>query len=235
MIKNDAIFYVEGGQEEDSVLCPVCGHQIINNPADQLWELDYIDADLRVHTIEDDILDDWLILCPGCFYVDHDFRHVPKKRAELAAFVQSDKYLSLFPDNNPSTRELFSVYLILQTMLQAPPMLIADIHQRLAWIFEDEGDTERVDFHRGKAIAFYEKATQVAYDDPSVVQLNWYLLGNLYRRRGDFKKASQILLNLNTQNSRYRELYDFQKKLIEAGDSSAPPLPRKDLFYDADA
>ncbi len=232
---DNPIFFSEEGQEEDSVLCPVCGVQVVNNPADQLWELDYIDADLRVHTIEDDILDDWLILCPKCFYVDHDFRHVPAKRAELAAFVQSDKYLSLFPDNNPSTRELFSVYLILQTMMNASPILLADIHQRLTWLFEDENDLERVHFHRQKAIDFYEKAAQFSDDDPSVVQLIWYLLANLYRRNGNFIKAGQLILNLNTQISRYRELYAFQKELIEAKDSSAPPLPRKDLFYETDA
>jgi len=233
--KYDPIFYSENAGEDESVLCPVCGRQLINNPADQLWELDFIDADLRVHTVQDDILDDWLIMCPACFYIDHDFRHVPEKRAELAAFVQSEKYLSLFPDNNPSTRELFSVYLILQTMLQAPPILIADIHQRLCWIFEDDNDKPRASFHRGKAIEFYEKAAQRSGNDPAVTQLIWYLLANLYRRSGAFKKAKQILLNLNTEKERYHKLYLFQKQLIDAKDCSAPPLPGKELFYDNDA
>lgn len=214
---------------EEGVMCPVCGAVIQNNPADQLWEIDYIDSDMRIHSLQDDILDDWLIMCPTCYYVDHNFKIPLLKPNEIRTFVGSDKYLTLFPDNNPTTKELFSVYLILQTIQGQNPYILADIHNRLAWLYDDENDKKRADVHRARAAEQYELSLSGNTDlDEKHINLTWYLIANLNRRQGKFTDASRALYNLVTEDSVIQELYDFQAGLIRNKDNSAQALPRKE-------
>ncbi len=59
--------------EENNILCPICGNRITNNPKDNIFQIESIDSDFRVHTVQDDLLDDWLLMCHNCYYIDHDF------------------------------------------------------------------------------------------------------------------------------------------------------------------
>ena len=210
---------------ERAVLCPICGTAINNNPADLLFDVEQVDSDFRIRTLQDDLLDDWLIMCPECYYIDHDFSEPPQKENEIRAFVQSDEYKNLLPDNNPTTPEMFSVYLILITLQERDSYLKADCHLRMAWLYEDESDEIKTNIHRRKAIDHFKKTLLDKQFDAKQTGTIQYQISDIYRRLGEFSIAEKTLFNLDVREKTLKHLYDFQSKLLSERNTQCVSLP----------
>ncbi len=210
---------------EEAIVCPICGTSVINNPADLLFQVDHFDSDFRVCTLEDDVLDDWLLMCPSCYYIDHDFKQPPLRENEIRAYVESEEYLRLFSDNTPTTLEKFSIYLILLTLQGRDAYARADCHHRLAWLYEDEDSAEKADLHRNKAIEFFGKSFLERFFDVRQTGLIYYKMADLYRRMGGFDSAGQMLYNMDMKEKTLKHLFDFQSKLLAEKNSGRVALP----------
>jgi len=210
---------------DSAVLCPVCGTRVNNNPSDSLFDVLNIDSDFRVRTLEDDILDDWLIMCPSCYYVSHDFSLTPLRENEIRNYIYSEDYVRLFPDNNPTTLELFSVHLVLLTLQGRDAYSLGDCHLRLAWLYEDEGDEENCDLHRRKAIEHFQRTLEEKAVETKQSGVLHYLIGDLHRRMGEFQKAEQRLFNLDRKEKTLKHLYEFQSKLVADKNTACVALP----------
>lgn len=214
---------------EEAVLCPICGTRVNNNPSDALFDIVNIDSDFRIRTFQDDILDDWLIMCPSCFYVAHDFSESPLKENEIRAYVGSEDYSSLFSDNTPTTLELFSVHLVLLTLQGKDPYTRADCHLRLAWLYEDDGDMEKCNNHRRKTIELLQESIGAEGLDSKRMGILHYMISDLHRRLGEFKKAEGHLFNLDRKEKTLKHLYEFQSKLLAEENTACIALPGVNL------
>lgn len=218
---------------ERAVSCPICGTNIPNNPKEMLFEIESIDTDFRIHTLLDDLLDDWLIQCPVCFYVSHDFFIPPKNLQKVSVFVESPHYLSSFTDNNPTTLELFQAYLKILFVDHAPAYLIGDCYMRISWLYDDDENETLARENREHAITYFEHALIEIEMNAKDISMIYYLIAELHRRNKKFDNARNNLYNLDTSIKMMRNLFDFQWKLIQEKNSGVVQLPREENSHEA--
>ncbi len=218
--------------EENIVLCPVCGKKIANNPKENIFQIDSIDSDFRIHTTQDDLLDDWLLICHNCYYIDHDFSIVPENLNEVRYFVESDEYLNNFLDNNPTTHELFENYLRILKIKKSSEYLFADCYLRITWLYDDNDMLEKANEYREKAIQHYGRILLERKNDEKNESMIYYYIAELSRRKGEFDRAERALGNMNTSLKEIEKLYKFQKKLIQDKNSNMMKLPKEVKNYE---
>ncbi|MEA1987416.1 MAG: DUF2225 domain-containing protein [Candidatus Marinimicrobia bacterium] len=212
--------------EDKHILCPVCGNRVTNNPKDNLFQIESIDSDFRIHTGQDDLLDDWLLICHNCYYIDHDFSIVPENIQEVQSFVESNEYLNNFADNNPTTYELFDNYLRILNVKKGSAYLFADAYLRISWLYDDNKMTEKADEKREKAIQYFGKTILESTKSDKNQSLLYYYIAELSRRKGEFKRAKKALNNMDNSIKEIKQLYEFQNKLIDDKNKNSVKLPK---------
>ena len=215
-------------EQQSAVLCPVCGQPVNNHPAEELYTVDLVESDFRVRTLDDDILDTWLVFCHHCFFVTHDFKHIPQNIEKVQDVIESPEYKQRFVDTNPTTLELFEHYLYMLEQVQALPMVFADTYLRMAWLYDDDGDTESADSYREKAIVHFAKALLIGGLDDKEISMIYYYIAELSRRKGEFDRAKKALLKMDMQIPMIRRLFDMQSQLLRDGNKSAVNMPREE-------
>jgi len=219
-------------QEEERssiVLCPVCGNPVNNHPAEELYTVDVVESDFRIRTLDDDILDTWLVFCHHCFYVTHDFKQIPQDIERVQDVVESMQYKERFADTNPTTMELFEHYLYMLIEVKALPMVFADTYLRMAWLFDDEGDEKSASEYREKAIVHFAKALLVGDLQDREISMIYYYIAELSRRKGEFDRAKKSLFKMDMQIPMFKRLFDMQSALIRDHNKSAVAMPREEI------
>jgi uncharacterized protein len=217
---------------EGYVLCPVCGQAVNNHAAEELYSVDFVESDFRVRTLDDDILDTWLVFCHHCLYITHDFRNIPDQVGLVREFVSSEKYRSYFNDTNPTTFELFERYMIMLEGVQAAPMVFADTCLRISWLFEDDADKEAAAEYREKAIAYFAKSLLSGQLEEKDISMVYYYIAELSRRNGNFDRARKSLLKMDIGIPMFQRLFDFQTALIRDQNDAAVIMPREESHDD---
>ncbi len=221
----------EGSREDEhkkAVVCPVCGTQVNNHAAEEMYSVDFVESDFRVRTLEEDILDNWMVFCHKCFYVTHDFSLIPDKINVIRNIVYSDEYRERFTDINPTTMELFEHFVYILKKTEANPMVFADTYLRMSWLFEDEGDEERAAEYREKAIVNFARTLLVGDPSEKDTSMIYYYIGELSRRNGQFNRAKKSLLKMNMEMPMFRRLFDLQMALIRDKNKAAVAMPREE-------
>jgi tetratricopeptide (TPR) repeat protein len=213
---------------ENIVLCPVCGNPVNNHAAEELYTVDVVESDFRVRTLDDDILDNWLVFCHHCYYITHDFTLIPERINELREIVESPEYLQRFSDVNPTTLELFENYLFLLEEAEASPMVFADTYLRMSWLFDDDRDRAQAEKLREKAIKYFAKSLLLDNPDEKERSLIYYYIAELSRRNEEFDRAKKALLKMDMSIGMFRRLYEFQSELIRERNANAALMPRED-------
>jgi len=218
--------------EENNILCPVCGNRITNNPEDNIFQIESIDSDFRIHTVQDDLLDDWLLMCHNCYYIDHDFSNVPDNLNKVKYYVESMDYLSNFTDNNPTTYDLFKNYMKILNIKDGSSFLLADCNLRIAWLYDDDNFPDKADEYREQSIQYFGRTLLESKKSKKNQSLIYYYIAELSRRKGEFSRAKKALKNMNRSINEIDELFIFQKKLIENKNSSNSKLPKGVKSYE---
>lgn len=223
--------YRENSEQETGniVLCPVCGNPVNNHAAEELYTVDVVESDFRVRTLDDDILDNWLVFCHHCYYVTHDFTLIPERASEMREIVESDEYRARFTDANPTTMELFEHFLYLLKKAEASPMVFADTYLRISWLFDDDGDSESAKKYREEAVKHFAKSLLIDDPDDKERSLIYYYIAELSRRNGDFIRAKKALLKMDMNQKMFRRLFEFQSELIRGHNGNAALMPREDI------
>ncbi|MBW6458302.1 MAG: DUF2225 domain-containing protein [FCB group bacterium] len=212
---------------EPVVICPVCGQAVNNHAAEELYTVDFVESDFRVRTLDDDILDTWLVFCHHCLYITHDFRYIPDQISSVRECVSTADYRSRFTDTNPTTLELFEHYVYLLENLKAPAMVFADTYLRMSWLYDDDQNDGMANRYREKAIVHYAKALLTGGLSEKDVSMIYYYIAELSRRNGDFDRARRSLLKMDTEIPMFRRLFDFQLLLIRDHNDGAAIMPRE--------
>lgn len=215
---------IENGKR--AVNCPICRTSIVNNPANLLFDIESIDTDFRIRTYQDDLLDEWLIQCPNCYFISHDFTLPPVNLQDVSTYVESETYLGQFSDNTPTTLSLFQAYLGILLVDQARSYLVGDCYMRMSWLFDDEGNEEKAAFYRNQAVQSFERALLEKDMNHKDISMTYYLISDMHRRNKAFEKARNNLYNLDTSITMMRRLFDFQWNLISEKISGIVQLPR---------
>ena len=200
------------GHDDDSetnmVVCPICGQPVNNLAVKELYTIDVVESDFRVRTLDDDILDTWLVFCHHCFYITHDFTQIPNELELVSDLIDSDIYQQRFADTNPTTLELFEHYLFMLKQITAQPIVFADTYLRMSWLYEDDKDIKTADAYREKAIVQYAKALLIGNLDEKEKSMIYYYIAELSRRNGQFERAKKSILKIDI--SMFQHLFDFQ-------------------------
>ncbi|MFO7840753.1 MAG: DUF2225 domain-containing protein [Fidelibacterota bacterium] len=215
-------------EHKRAVVCPVCGMQVNNHAAEEIYSVDIVESDFRVRTLDDDILDNWLVFCHNCLYVTHDFSVTPREMKEIRNIVYSDNYQQRFTDTNPTTMELFDHYIYILKKSGAMPMDFADTYLRMSWLFADDSDETTAAEYREKAIVNFAKALLVSNPNEKDTSMIYYYIGELSRRNGQFDRAKKALLKMNMEMPMFRRLFDFQMALIRDKNKAAVAMPREE-------
>ncbi len=219
-----------GQEEEESaiVLCPVCGNPVNNHSAEELYTVDVVESDFRIRTLDDDVLDTWLVFCHHCLYVTHDFTHIPNDLEPVRDVVESREYRRRFADTNPTTEELFEHYLYMLKEVKAQPMILADTYLRMAWLCDDDHNEAMSSEYREKAIVHFAKALLVGDLDDKDVSMIYYYIAELSRRKGEYARAKKALLKMDMEIPMFKRLFDLQSVLIRDHNSAAVAMPREE-------
>lgn len=210
------------------VLCPVCGEPVNNHSAEELFTVDIVESDFRVRTLDDDILDTWLVFCHHCLYVTHDFKQIPDDIQNLKDVIDTKEYKERFLDTNPTTMELFEHYLYMLKAVDAAPMIFADTYLRMSWLAEDDGDKVITDEFREKAITNYGKSLLFGGLDDKETSMIYYYIAELSRRKGEFDRAKKALMKLDIQIPMMKKLFEMQSILIRDKNINAVAMPREE-------
>ncbi|MCK4813578.1 MAG: DUF2225 domain-containing protein [Candidatus Marinimicrobia bacterium] len=218
------------GHDDDSetnmVVCPVCGQPVNNLAVKELFTVDVVESDFRVRTLDDDILDTWLVFCHHCFYITHDFTQIPNELELVSDLINSDIYQQRFTDTNPTTLELFEHYLFMLEQIKAQPIVFADTYLRMSWLYEDDKNVKVADAYREKAIVQYAKALLIGNLDEKEKSMIYYYIAELSRRNSQFERAKKSILKIDI--SMFQHLFDFQTALIRAHNKHAVTMPREE-------
>jgi len=212
---------------EAIVLCPVCGQAVNNHAAEELYTVDLVESDFRIRTLDDDILDTWLVFCHNCLYITHDFRHIPDQINLIRDYVLSGDYRMRFTDTNPTTLELFEHYIVMLEKVNAPAMVFADTYLRMSWLYDDDQNDLDACAYREKAIVHYAKALLAGSLSEKDISMIYYYIAELSRRNGDFERARKALLKVDTAIPMFRSLFEFQTVLIRDHNDGAAIMPRE--------
>ena len=220
--------FVQEEERQSIVLCPVCGEPVNNHSAEEIYTVDLVESDFRVRTLDDDILDTWLVFCHHCFYVTHDFTQIPKETDKVQDVIESDRYRARITDTNPTTLELFEHYLYMLKEVNALPTVLADTYLRMSWLHDDDGNEALASEYREKAIVNFAKALLLGDLDEKDISMIYYYISELSRRNGEFERAKKSLLKMNMEIPMFKQLYDMQSVLIRDRNKLAVAMPREE-------
>ncbi len=220
--------FIEEEKGSAIVLCPVCGQPVNNHPAEELFTVDIVESDFRIRTLDDDVLDTWLVFCHHCLYVTHDFTHIPDDLAQLKDVIESKTYKERFVDTNPTTMELFEHYLYMLQQVKASPMVFADTYLRMSWLADDDSNEELANDYREKAIINYGRSLLLADLNDKDTSMLYYYIAELSRRKGEFDRAKKALMKLDTQIPMIKNLFNMQSVLIRDKKKNAVAMPREE-------
>lgn len=215
-------------EETPIVLCPICGKPVNNHAAEELFTVDLVESDFRVQTLDDDILDTWLVFCHHCLYVTHDFRQIPEDVQLIKDVIESEDYKNRFVDTNPTTMELFEHFLYMLKRVNASPMVFADTYLRMSWLAEDDRDVDQANEFREKAIINFGKSLFIADLDDKEISMIYYYIAELSRRKGEFDRAKKALMKLDVQIPMIKKLFDMQSVLLRNKSMNAVVMPREE-------
>ncbi|MCF7832647.1 MAG: DUF2225 domain-containing protein [Candidatus Marinimicrobia bacterium] len=215
-------------EQQSIVLCPICGEPVNNHSAEELYTVDIVESDFRIRTLDDDILDTWLVFCHHCFYVTHDFTQIPNEIGKVQNVIESDMYRDKFTDTNPTTLELFEIYLFMLEEVKALPTVFADTYLRMSWLYDDDGNDVLASEFREKAIVSFAKALLLGDMDEKDVSMIYYYIAELSRRKGEFDRAKKSLLKMDMEIPMFKRLFDMQSVLIRDRNQSAVVMPREE-------
>ncbi len=216
----------DDNSETNIAVCPVCGQPVNNLAVKELYTVDVVESDFRVRTLDDDILDTWLVFCHHCFYITHDFTQIPNELELVSELINSDIYQQRFADTNPTTMELFEHYLFMLEQIAAQPIVFADTYLRMSWLYEDDKDIKAANAYREKAIVQYAKALLIGNLDEKEKSMIYYYIAELSRRNGQFERAKKSILKIDI--SMFQHLFDFQTALIRNHNKRAVAMPREE-------
>lgn len=220
--------FVQEEERQSIVLCPICGEPVDNHSAEELYTVDMVESDFRIRTLDDDVLDTWLVFCHHCFYVTHDFTQIPNDIEKVQNVIESGIYRDRFTDANPTTLELFEHYLYMLVEVKALPTVFADTYLRISWLHDDDENEALASEYREKAIVNFAKALLLGDLEDKDISMIYYYIAELSRRKGEFDRAKKSLLKMDVEIPMFKQLFDMQFVLIRDRNKSAVAMPREE-------
>jgi len=220
--------FIQEEERQSIVLCPICGKPVNNHSAEELYTVDVVESDFRIRTLDDDVLDTWLVFCHHCFYVTHDFTHIPNETEKVRDVIESRVYRDRFADTNPTTLELFEHYLYMLEEVKALPTVFADTYIRMSWLHDDDENEALASEYREKAIVNFAKALLLGDLEDKDISMIYYYIAELSRRKGEFDRAKKSLLKMDMEIPMFKQLFDMQSVLIRNRNKSAVAMPREE-------
>ncbi len=172
--------------------CPVClrtfrSHSVLPANASGRKRTDFQEEEAGLQSLP------YLVhSCPTCGYSGDEGDFARETRVDPAIVAQVwDELTPKLSDAAMTGSEKYEFAAKVAQWRQCGPLEIADLLLRAAWCCVDEGDVEAERYFRRKAAWMFEAALAtregISEDDRAVLT---YLVGELWRRVGDLKKAA---------------------------------------------
>ncbi|UOE92614.1 DUF2225 domain-containing protein [Alkalihalobacillus sp. LMS39] len=166
-------------------------------------------------------------VCPHCGYSfsdDADSYFNPKRKQELKDKISAhwqQRYDYSEERTITQAVQAFKLAIFAGQIKKEKPIVMAGLHMRLSWIYRIQGDEENEPRFMEYALKAYEKSYfEGDYTDTEMSQIHvTYIIGELYRRVGDFQKASVYFSELihmkdETKDRRYIEMAKTQWQIM---------------------
>jgi len=198
------------------VTCACCGKKSVQKTVSECVAKGKMELDTRPPEEKRSALEYEVQECPECHYCSEDISSPIKNCGKDE--LNSDTYKNILEDgdtDNIARKFLLAGYLY----QQAGDSRRAGLQMlRMAWRFDDLGDSSAAKDAREMAIAFYKEANEEEYDDATAL-----LIADLLRRTGNFWDATMALEAAyhRSQDSLIISLLSYEKRLIVHRDTSA--------------
>lgn len=213
---------------EKTVKCPICG-----NPVEIYQYLSFFSYGQYLDTkyIGGDPY--YLNYCEKCNYVSPDFEEEPSPKVK--AVIASKEYKYIFTKAQKESTPIEVLKLLAQIhirkALNAPDMEIGYLYLKLAWCGDDSAWITSDIPVRGRVVSLHKakeyRLEAIKYFEKSNKEKDRLVLVDLYRRTGQFDKASRLLSETNF-SEQYAGICKQQKELVAVKDIEEHKIEHED-------
>jgi uncharacterized protein (DUF2225 family) len=201
-------------------ICAYCGKIFSDNKIESTNAFGGKDSEFRIYAIGGQPIPFFIHTCPNCGSPDeksiwqlgnNDYHKKlsDQEKVEIGKFLISYREEQKVTPNNFTPSQKYEVLANIYSILGNPSCKIAEAFLYAAWMADDEEKPERSKFLRKKAIDYFIKALDRKELTERQGQTITYLIGELYRRIGNYEQAilwfskvksdSKLLINLCEQ------------------------------------
>ena len=196
---------------DEEYSCPLCGKTYLS-PTVGSSSYGYLDSEFRIHSFGFNPLRFSLHICPHCKYPTKDpYEELTSEQKTRIKKILENKIGDIHVDKELLYK--FLVYVRLIKELGYPNYLIADAYLTAAWVADDLRSSERKNLRKYALDYFIKSLSDDVNLTKEKIQLITYIIGELYRRLGEFEKSVEWFQKVKTRNKKFRKLVKRQKTL----------------------
>ncbi|MHB9074090.1 MAG: DUF2225 domain-containing protein [Desulfobaccales bacterium] len=206
-------------------VCAYCGNIFSDNIPESTNTFGGKDSEFRVYAMGEQPIPFFIHTCPKCGSPDQtsiwklgNNNDYGKKLSDQEK-KEIGKFLISYRENNKVVPKLFTPsqkYEVLSNIfiiICSPSIQIAESYLYAAWMADDEEKVERSKFLREKAIDYFIKALNAKELTERQGQTVTYLIGELYRRIGNYEQAISWFSKVTSDSKILINLCDRQRRL----------------------
>lgn len=183
---------------DQDLTCPLCGCRFTTQAVGS-FSIGEKDSDFCPRYLGANPLPHMVHVCPDCGYTGTDADFTPIEDAKLREKLQRGVE-SMATQKEPDGVERYRRLALLLIQRGAPSTAVADAYLKASWVARLSGLDGEESAQR-KAVQYFEMALaakEIAEPERPVVT---YLVGELYRRRGDINKAREWLTRAREESA----------------------------------
>jgi uncharacterized protein (DUF2225 family) len=180
--------------------CPLCGTVYPAGVVVSTNTLGGQDSEFRRYALGMQPLEFLVHTCPACGCPDlhslfpgakppADGRLSPTDKDGIRRLLQTYCRTRHLKPKDFTASQRFEVLAEVLLLRGAAAALVAPAYLKAAWMADDRGESERAVFCRRQAAQYFQRALETGEISPPNVPLIRYLIGEIYRRAGDFAQA----------------------------------------------
>ena len=196
---------------DEEYICPLCG-KTYESPTIGSSSYGYLDSEFRMHSFGLNPLRFSLHICPYCKYpTKNPYEELTNEQKTRIKKILENKIGVIRVDKELLYK--FLVYAQLTKELGYPNYAVADAYLTAAWVADDLRSSERKNLRKHTLDYFVKSLSDDVTLTKKKIQVITYIIGELYRRLGEFEKAIEWFQKVKTRSKKFQRLIERQKTL----------------------
>jgi len=201
--------------------CALCGTEFESDVITSTNTFGGKDSEFRVYAFGLQPLRFILAMCPKCGYTSYSHKeHLTFNEMQAIEALLKSEITKSIDEKMQYSAFKFYIYARILEVRKASIMKIARAYLNAAWIADDDQEYEKAVKYRKLAISTFVsglKANNIPEEDIPIIT---YLVGEIYRRIGEFDSAIEWFMKVKTRDERLIKLCSHQIELARKNDKS---------------